>query len=448
MEKKYRPEMRMTRKNVIIIVIDALRTDRLGCYGYKRMLTPNIDEIANKGVIFENCFSTFNATDPAFTTIVTGLFPASHRIRNHADRISPEMLQQFNDNSIPLISEILHKHGYATIGLDWLGRWHKRGYDYYLGEKFDTNIPKATFLTDEAIAQINNRNTPFFLFIHYWDSHTPYQPPEQIYEKNQLHNGILKIPKIFDKISNVNWKQYLVESAGSATTAEEVIAAYDSAVQYIDQEIGRLIESLKENNLFDNTIIIITSDHGESLTEHEIFFDHHGLYDESIHVPLIFGNLPWQTRKIKDLVQHPDIVPTVFDLLEIAYEQELIDGKSLVPVLSEGKHNPCLFVISEESWTEKKIAIRSIEWKYIMARSSEDAICRYCGYVHEGVEELYDLIADPHETLNCISMHPEIAKTYRDLLAEWETMMKKRQGQRRIRKKIADMRLKIGHRFQ
>jgi len=436
----------MSEKNVIIIVIDALRADRLGCYGNSNNLTPNIDKIADNGIVFKDCFSTFNATDPSFTTIVTGLYPISHGIRNHGDHIDPEMLQQFTNNKIDLVSEILQKNGYFTIGLDWLAKWHEKGYNVYSGQDdYFTVTPTATPLTDRALSWIQTVNKPFFLFIHYMDVHTPYRPPKDIYNNIRPPVGILKIPDIFNKISNEQWKKYLLDVAGAATTAEEVIAAYDAAVYYIDREIGRIIHALNEKKIFENTLIIITSDHGESLTEHGIFFDHHGLYDESLHVPLIFGNLDCPSKKIKGLVQHTEIVPTLLDLLDIPYEPVLFDGESLVSTITEDQIISKPFIVSEEAYTEKKISIRSNQWKFIMARSNEDAICKYCGSIHGGVEELYDLILDPHETTNCISMHPEMAKTYCDLLTVWETMMKKRQGQRRLRKKIADIRFKRNH---
>jgi arylsulfatase A-like enzyme len=439
----------MSQKNVIIIVIDALRADRLGGYGNKKKLTPVIDKIADAGIVFEDCYSSFNATDPSFTTIITGLHPFSHGIRGHADRVEPEMLRQIRDNNVYLLSEILQKNSYFTIGLDWLGRWHEKGYDFYLGnDKYFQSIPTTEPITDHALSWIKKAKTPFFLFIHYMDVHTPYRPPEDIYNKFLPSEGSQKIPDIFSQISNEEWKKYLIDSAGTATTAEEVIAAYDAAVHYVDKEVGRIIQTLKENGLFENTIIIITSDHGESLTEHGIFFDHHGLYDESLHVPLIFANSDCPAKRIKGLVQHTDIVPTILDLLDMTYEPDFFDGRSLVPMMNDESMIFWPFIVSEEAWTEKKMALRSDTWKYIVAQSDEDAICRYCGYIHGGVEELYNLVLDPHETINCITTHPEIAKTHRDLLTGWEMMMRKRQNKRKIRKKIAGIQSKISHLFQ
>jgi arylsulfatase A-like enzyme len=437
----------MTAKNLILIVIDALRSDRLGCYENKDNLTPNIDSIADSGTIFKNCYSTFNATDPSFTTIFTGLFPITHGIQNHADRIDCRMLKQFKEIGVRTLTETLHENGYSTIGLDILSRWHKKGFDFYLGDKINNRIPTATSLADTAIERIGQTVTPFFLFIHFWDVHTPYNFPQKSLKKNQPEDGMLKIPDIFYKIMNPEWKQYLIESAGVATSAEEVIAAYDSAVQYVDQEVGRLMDFLKKEDLFNNSIIIITSDHGESLTEHEIFFDHHGLYDESIHVPLIFGNLVWKQMKLEDLVQHTSIVPTVYDLLGISYQTELFDGESLIPAFKDEKRTPQTFIISEESWTEKKLAIRFSRWKYIMSRSYENNICRYCGFIHGGPEELYDLISDPHENTNVFTKNPNIAKNCRDTLINWELRMKKKAERRKIKYRISKIRLffKTGH---
>ena len=122
------------KKNVVLIGIDALRADHLGCYGYDKETSPNIDDLSRNGVIFENAFSCSNATDPSFTTMLSGKYPISHGIRNHGAKVTNYMLQNFYKQEIKFLSETLKDNGYKTFGIDWLGRWHKKGFEYYLGE--------------------------------------------------------------------------------------------------------------------------------------------------------------------------------------------------------------------------------------------------------------------------------------------------------------------------
>ena len=460
------------KKNIVLIGIDALRADHLGCYAYDKETSPNIDNLAKKGITFENAFSCINTTDPSFTTILSGKYPISHGIRNHSEKVTNAMLQNFYKQEIRFLSEILRDNGYKTIGIDWLGRWHKKGFEYYLGDAMqkkhlkilskivnklpdifsdkikkiyrkttssNSSIHTATKLTDKALELINNCNKPFFLFIHYWDTHTPYNAPESIYNELKPEGDGKELEKLFASIGNEKWKEYLLKAAGNATTAEEVSAMYDSAIKYVDQEIGRLVKYFKEQGIYENTIFVITSDHGESLIEHGIFFDHHGLYDESIHVPLIFNNLPVEGKRIKDFVQHIDMVPTLLDILNIPFKESEFDGVSLVPLIRGEVNSLRSFIVAEESYTEKKIAIRTNKWKYIYSPSKDDATCRYCGVIHGGVEELYHLESDPKEMRNIVEEKPEIAKTLRKNLFSCLSNLKSKEEKKLISQRLSKL---------
>ena len=252
------------KKNIVLIGIDALRADHLGCYAYNKETSPNIDNLAKKGITFENAFSCINTTDPSFTTILSGKYPISHGIRNHSEKVTNSMLQNFYKQKIRFLSEILRDNGYKTIGIDWLGRWHKKGFEYYLSDAMqkkhlkilskivnqlpdtfsdkikkiyrkttssNSSIHTATKLTDKALELINNCNKPFFLFIHCWDTHTPYNAPESIYNELKPEGDGKELEKLFASIGNEKWKEYLLKAAGKATTAEEVSAMYDSAIK-------------------------------------------------------------------------------------------------------------------------------------------------------------------------------------------------------------------------
>jgi arylsulfatase A-like enzyme len=163
--------------------------------------------------------------------------------------------------------------------------------------------------------------------------------------------------------------------------------------------------------------MIVTSDHGESLDEHDIFFDHHGLYDVTTHVPLILHGpkfLP-PAGPVEALVQHVDLVPTLCDLLGIDRTNLEFDGSSWMP-LFEGRTTSLRdFILSEENYVQRKIAIRTRDHKYIFAPDGK-GFCNYCQKIHKGPEELYDLTSDPGETVNRIAADPEIAAELRNRL--------------------------------
>jgi hypothetical protein len=180
-----------------------------------------------------------------------------------------------------------------------------------------------------------------------------------------------------------------------------LLAKYNGAVRYVDQQIGRLFDVLREERLLEDTLIIITSDHGESLTEHDIFFDHHGLYDVTTHVPLIlyYPKAFSEPKRVKGLVQHIDLAPTLYELLNIKYKDYGLDGASLMPLIRGEKTEIRYFALSEESYVQRKIGFRTKQFKYIFSPDGV-GMCNYCQQVHGGEEELYNLEVDPEEKVN------------------------------------------------
>lgn len=444
----------MKNPNIIFILIDALRARNLDCYGYNGHTSPNIDFLVHDAVIFENAYSTINATDPSLPSILSGKLPKNHGIRNHGKKITKKEIAKYKN--IKTLPEILRTEGYSTLCIGWLGRWHKKGFDYYSGslEKIKmikknhikikiikknhiyrkipyfliklfgrtlTSIDNAICVTNRAIdiiKRFSNKNNRFFIFIHYWDTHTPYDPPLKYIKKFEIRERTreLTLEEIYADIGNPNWRKYLQYCGKGAKYAEEIIQRYDASINFVDNEIGRLVDFLKKMEILNDTIIIITSDHGESLTEHGIYFDHHGLYEESIHVPLIirYPELP-QNKKISGLVQHIDILPTILDILDIKVNDNF-DGKSLLPLINGDQNKIRDYIFVEENYTQKKRAIRTEEFKYIYSPSERDAKCHYCDRIHGGVEELYDLKKDPNELTNIIDQRPEIAESLSDRL--------------------------------
>ncbi len=425
-------ERRKRYPNIVLVVIDSLRGRNLDFCASGSRLTPNINEVANEGVVFEDAYSTWNTTDQALTTILTGKYPLSHGIVHHGDRITQQDLATFDRTGTKTIAEILEQHGYETIAVDWMGRWFKRGFNSYgiktkrslanrissyikyAGNHIDiffqykdtrempipspkdvitvlrtflftkdlAQVQEGSYVTDSAIESIQNiKKDSFLLFLHYWDTHTPYNCPKEY----QTYRGLDR--------------------------RKRLIHRYDGAIQYVDHELGRLFRELKAKNLWDDTIVIITSDHGESLTEHDIFFDHHGLYDVTIHVPLIFRcpGMFQRPGRIKGLVQHVDLIPTLLGILEIDTEKSNLDGTNLIPLIQNKVTEIRPFVYCEESYVQKKRVLRTRRYKYVCA---VDGIgyCSYCRKIHGGTEELYDLEEDPFEHVNIVEQNPRIRR--------------------------------------
>jgi arylsulfatase A-like enzyme len=471
--------------NVVFLLCDALRAHNLGCYGYDKDTSPEIDKIAGQASRFSNAFCTINTTDPSQTTIFSGKYPRTHGVVHHGGSIS-EREKSYTSN-ITSLSEILHDSGYATVSLDWLGKWHKRGYDiygglsnkpfksaqtassadtgqragspqearktsfgdriikrlsrlrwlpgrgawyYYLPAALRTPMSKVSLwwnctcegtfsrktkpiisdsagLADLAIKYIRHfgGKKDFLLFVHFWDNHIPYTAPESTV-RSFLRN--YKYPQektsaILKQLNDSPAIKLITKATRGKTpsTTGEIMARYDASVKYVDHNIGRIYRTLEEMSILDDTVFVITADHGESLGEHDIFFDHHGLYDPEVRVPLIIRHpaLP-AGAAFDELVQHFDIMPTILDLVGLGNVDIAFDGDSLLKLTRDKVWNR-RFVFAEETAAEKKRMIRDHNFKYIAALSDEK--CAYCQKYHAQGDEFYDLNADSQEMNNIIS---------------------------------------------
>jgi arylsulfatase A-like enzyme len=390
------------KPNVILIVCDTLRADHLSSYGYPRITSPFIDSLAASGTIFNNCYAPAIPTHPGFTTILSGIHPLEDGIVSH-------MGQKTFDKHLPWLPETLSNNGYETIAFDNLSKWFERGFDRYIntGEN-------ATGISDIVAEDVNNKvnehldelsllnssQKPFFLFLHYWDTHTPYNPPQQFLERfykddksNPLSRGMEKV-----KMISPIWFIHKTWLEG-VTDIEYVSAAYDAEILYMDTALRNLFDNFKKRNLLDNSIVILTADHGESLTEHDVYFDHHTIYNTNIHVPLIMSGAAFPRKNSKDygLCQQLDITPTLLSLLGIQ-KNKIIYGQNLLD-LSLRNESGDLYdkIISLENTWESKISLTTRQYKLIRTVKDVDLYGRKSGYL-----ELYDLKKDPEENVNLV----------------------------------------------
>ena len=408
--------------NVMIIGVDTLRPDHLGCYGYARDTSPSIDRLAAEGVLFENVFSQSPWTLPSFATVFTSLYPMQHGAWALNTKLRTD---------IPTLPMMLHKRGYSTAGIinaPFLSPDYNvdRGFEYY---DYSHPIRSADAVTADALAYLDNHiDEPFFVFVHYFDPHTPYAPP-QPYDKMfypEYKGGLwppfsINVPKrarttdfCMDVLQEVRAGVDEATSRLSAEDWEFVRALYDGEIAFTDKAIGELLDGVEERGLRENTLVIFLSDHGEEFYEHQGFEHGHTLYNEVIKVPLIisFPGLVPEGVKVDECVRLIDIAPTVLDYVDIEPSVHL-EGTSIRPLLEgkgpvtrpEGSLLPPGVTYSESMLygTERKCVV-AYPWKCVYDIVTAD-------------RQLFNLISDPAEEHDLAADDPETLKSIEDILA-------------------------------
>ncbi|GCE08367.1 sulfatase family protein [Dictyobacter aurantiacus] len=399
--------------NIVLIALDTQRADHLGCYGYPKPTSPFLDGIAERGVLFERCYAPNIPTHPSFTTMLTGKEAITHDIVNIGGGVPIA-------DGVRLLPEILKEHGYVTAAVDSMGRHFPRGFDEYVTYAWDRSVPtvlrKAETVTEKALPVIERlcgQEQPFFLFVHYWDPHTPYLPPPE-YTHKFYPEG--RDPYALDNHSmDEAWswepfRWYFHEWMPGVTDSEYVINLYDGETAYMDEHLRRIFAALEP--VQEDTLVIVTADHGEILDEQQGYFDHHGLYEGNVHVPLIFywpGKLP-AGQRVSGFVQNVDLAPTLLDLVGLP-DRDAMEGVSLLPPifgLRDGNYDE--LYLSEATW-EVKRAIRNTRWKLIDSIEQDPH--------GRPMQELFDLQSDPQEQHNLIDEQPEIARELKRRLDAW-----------------------------
>jgi arylsulfatase A-like enzyme len=363
--------------NVVVITIDALRPDHLGCYGYGRNTSPSIDVFAEDSVLFAQAISQASVTIASLASFVTAVYPVRHRIIT-------QHLDYDRDLSYPTIMEILKEQNYeiATFFahplLDRV-KWIKRKVDFHFQTKYykdnshQINSYSAADLTNAVLDWISRKpKNKFFIWMHYIDPHTPYLPPHP-YDKLYINDEYYNSDKTACFVDNLEGRGGIPPDVAIKNISEVdyYIAQYDGEIKYVDKQIGRLIKNLKELDLYKNTLIIISADHGESLGEHNIYFEHAaGLYDESIKVPLII-KLPqekFRGKIVNKQVRVVDIMPSILNILNLKVLKN-IDGESLYPVITGGDMYKSQYSFSK---TAAMSSLRTDNWKLIYYEDSNN----------------------------------------------------------------------------
>jgi len=427
--------------NVILITVDSLRADHIGALGCAKNTTPNLDGIAERGILFTNAFSygstTFTSIPPMLTSsplISYYYFHEFYETEKRAMKLH-ESLDRYKELVTRLfelkvtITGILREQGYETAAFHsnpYLSRYYGYGKDFShfddsfgvynlrkkIGEKIKialmcsgadklakrlyflirrNAIPyeRAETINKEAISWLRTKkNEKFFVWLHYMDTHAPYKPPKDFrHEISSL------------KMSDIN-RKILSKEDVSDSELRQLIDLYDGSIKYVDYSIKCLMDELDEMKILDDTIIIITADHGEEFRDHGKFLHvETRMYDELIHVPLIIYNSEYHAT-VDEAVSLIDIAPTIIDMLDLP-TAETFQGRSLIPIVKGEKRSG---VISEgvvshglDDKLEIIAAYRTKRWKYILNKINDR-------------EELYDMKEDPKETKNLYGVERDIAE--------------------------------------
>lgn len=371
-----KPATALRPLNIVLVTIDTLRADRLGCYGYSQAETPQIDRIATQGVLFENATAAAPATTPSHASMFTGTYPPVHGVRNAGGFAL--------DSSHETLAERLQAKGWQTaafVGASVLDRVYglNQGFAHYddrmpdtPGNRFLEEASRpAQLVVDQAIAWLDQAPAqPFFVWVHVYDPHAPHDPPSPFKQRYRQR-------------------------------------PYDGEIAYTDQQLGRLFSAIEARSPADKTVLMVLADHGESLSEHGEYYHGVFLYEATLRIPwlMVAPGVP-AGQRVRAQARTVDLLPTVLALLG-AETPSVCQGTSLLPALS-GKEIPTTYSYSEAlyprlnmGWAELR-GMRTNQWKYVLAPRPE----------------LYDLEHDPQERQNVIGQHPEEAKRLRAEMAK------------------------------
>jgi arylsulfatase A-like enzyme len=398
--------------NVLLITMDTVRADHCSALGYRRDTTPNLCVVTEEGASCTIAYSPSASTAPGHATIFTALYPVGHRVLKNGLTLSENhdcLAELFRDrgyqtaaivSSFVLNRKFGFAQGFETYQDDFdaaestlsMKSWQ----DHQLDGAFDRRADHTTSRAIEWLEKEQEPGSPFFLFVHYFDPHSPYDPPEPFASKFA--------PKKKDP-----------------SALRQAIARYDAEIAFMDQEIGRLLETVNRLGLTDRTLVVITSDHGEGLMQHGHMYHGVHIYEEAVRIPLLFrwpGEIP-AGRVIEEPVVLADVAPTICELVGIEHRDLPSQGLSLARALRQGRaldpERPVLLYRRPYQgetigslWLDgDKFGLRSGSWKYIEGQGSLSP-------------ELFDLAEDPKEKNNVCSDFPELAERLAGELENWK----------------------------
>ncbi len=384
--------------NVIVIAVDALRSDALSCCGNPNKTSPNIDRLAREGAILDNFYSVGNCTHPGFTAMLTGMYPESTGVLSHWTRVAPP-------DTMPMLAEYFAQAGFRTAAMDnlydaWRPNhpfypWFRRGYDHYAYPSRPGFYKPGSDVSKLATEWLSSKpREAFLLFIHYWDTHAPYnKAPKSFY---RYYAGDPCDPRLDCLPPAVKDSQRRVFRV-PLTDPGYVVAAYHAEAAYVDWCIGKVLKKLEDLKLLDDSLVVVTSDHGDIMPVPRLAlgrlwaFCHIGLSEDCLRIPLVIkGSGVERGVRVKERFQLIDLLPTLLDLAGIRPGRQL-DGTSFSRGLqAESLEGRSKLFFSENTY-QKQRAVLSHPWKYMRMEAEYNSM---------PPKSLFNLLDDPGETSN------------------------------------------------
>ena len=386
--------------NIVLIGADTLRADHLGSWGHQPSVTPALDRLALESDVWLDAFSTFNVTNPSFASLLTGFYGKNHGVYD---------LRTPLPGSFDTLAELFSRAGYRTFGVT--AATHLSPEQSGLHQGFDGyHVPwgqaSAEMAVNQSLDWLQEVDGPFFLWLHLFDAHTPYTPPAP-YADGQRPAGFPGLEPIR------SWLDF--RDPGRLDFRDPVLGGheqlYRGEVAYLDRHVGRLLDFLASRGLMDDTVIAFTADHGENLGEQGVHYRHAGLWDATVHVPLM---VRWPApadqargRRLDGLVQTIDLFPTL--LRRAGLEVPPSDGEDLTRITGDGRRGRR--AVFAEATNGRAHMVRTAEHLY-MRRQGEH-------FLFDSPAFLFDLQTDPEQRDNLAGLRPEIETELGSLLDRW-----------------------------
>ena len=402
--------MEGNRRNVLLVTFETTRADHLSSYGYERETSPGLDHLSAEGTLFENCSSVSPRTNPSLASLMTGRYPHEHGVRNLLLPLEPEE---------KTLAEILRDAGYRTAAVQThprlvRGSGMAQGFTDYMDDyrKFPL-AEQAARVAEDWIRKHGAGERPWFLWLHLMDPHWTYDPPAEFRTRfgvddprpGRFYRDLTARTRIIGPA--------VFENTMPADEVQAYVDFYDAEIAYTDASFSAMLERLTGDGLLDETVTIVTADHGESLGEHDYFFEHGDFgHQPEIHIPLILhGPGLAAGRRIPATVSNIDIAPTVLDLVEVRSIGSF-RGRSLVPLLhGETEDRPSFGETGKRFHEQNRVrALDGIQGKWRWMRRGDFKM------VHRPLAEgsferfLYRLSDDPGESVDVQLKYPEVAR--------------------------------------
>jgi len=406
----------------VVVMIDTLRADHLGAYGYDGPVSPNLDRFASEAVLFERCFAQAPWTKPSVATLFTSLYPQVHRLTNHEGKYwgpeSPQFVTGILPDRAVTLAEVLHQAGYQTAGFV-SNPWVSSAYGFAQG--FEIYDDRGASISTAAVTVIDrardwlataDSERPVFLYLHFMDVHAPYDSPRADFDALIDGEPSAHARQLNEReVPWVRWRNIEVRPEWADDELRHELsywrARYAAGVRTLDRQLGRLLDELSQAGLLDRSWVVVTSDHGEELFEHGDWSHGQNLYEHQLRVPLLVRPPGGANggRRVSRIVELADLMPTLLSLARVELP-EGIQGRD-VSALLRGEET-AVGGASFATATERApglYAVRTERYKLIFDVDTDRLW-------------LFDLIQDPTEQRDISQSEPVVAAELRDRLVQ------------------------------